>query len=195
MARQFLLIDGYNLMHAAGLARRRYGPGDLERCRNRLISFLRANLAEHVLANTELVFDAFETPDQAPGRFEVDGMQIVFAAAGGDADAEIELRIRRHSAPKQLLIVSSDHRLQKAARRRRAGFVDSEVFFDHIEQREPSKGTSRTGSASAKPDRMPSDAETQAWLHEFGEIPEAEQLRPAADDDVYADLNGIEPLD
>ena len=27
-----LVIDGYNLMHAAGLARATYGPGDLERC-------------------------------------------------------------------------------------------------------------------------------------------------------------------
>ena len=30
------LIDGYNLLHAAGLAREKYGPGDLERALARL---------------------------------------------------------------------------------------------------------------------------------------------------------------
>ena len=33
MLRRYLIIDGYNLMHARGLARRTYGPGQLERCR------------------------------------------------------------------------------------------------------------------------------------------------------------------
>ncbi len=32
-----LLIDGYNLLHAAGLGRARYGPGDLQRARQALL--------------------------------------------------------------------------------------------------------------------------------------------------------------
>ena len=31
------LFDGYNLLHAAGLARANYGPGDLERARTALL--------------------------------------------------------------------------------------------------------------------------------------------------------------
>ena len=41
-----LLIDGYNLLHAAGLARRRYGRDGLERSRNRLLDLLAGLLTD-----------------------------------------------------------------------------------------------------------------------------------------------------
>ena len=58
MATPFRIIDGYNLMHAAGMARRRYGPGDLERYRNRFIRLVAARLTEEERARTTIVFDA-----------------------------------------------------------------------------------------------------------------------------------------
>ena len=68
-----LLIDGYNLMHAAGFARVRYGPGDLERCRLRLLN---------LVAGLEL-------PDA--GRVLVDDTDL----AALDDDARTLLRRRR----------------------------------------------------------------------------------------------------
>ena len=132
MARPFLIIDGYNLMHAAGLARRRYGPGDLERCRNRLITGLASRLSPAAAARTKIVFDAFTAESDLKRHQAAHGLNIVFAPSGTDADSEIERRIAAHPAPRQLLIVSSDHRLHKAAKKRRARSIDSEEFWNSL---------------------------------------------------------------
>ena len=53
-----LLIDGYNLIHAAGLVGQGRGPGGLERSRLALLNFLAQSLAAADLARTTVVFDA-----------------------------------------------------------------------------------------------------------------------------------------
>jgi len=140
MARVYLIIDGYNLMHAAGLGRRRFGPGDLERGRVRLLTLLCQRLESSTAADTTIVFDApnrtehenrsdaTEPPLNQPG-----GLSVRYSAAGRDADAEIERLLSTHSSPSQVLVVSSDHRLHKAAGGRRAKCVDSEKFLDLLE--------------------------------------------------------------
>src|SRR5690349_20885382 len=45
MSAGILLIDGYNLLHAAGMAQHDYGPGDLLRCRTRLLKWLLEKLS------------------------------------------------------------------------------------------------------------------------------------------------------
>jgi len=117
MADPYLLIDGYNLMHAAGMARLRYGPGDLERCRKRFLKYLQGRLTSRELPRTSVVFDAGDAPTDMPRRTTLDGMQVFFAKPGGDADSLIEELIAAHSAPRQVRLISSDHRLQKAAPR------------------------------------------------------------------------------
>ena len=58
MAAPFLIVDGYNLLHAAGLARMLYGPGDLERARQRLLSLLAERLRSDERRRCRIVFDA-----------------------------------------------------------------------------------------------------------------------------------------
>ena len=186
MAEPFFLIDGYNLMHAAGMARARYGPGMLEKCRNRFITFLRNHLTDTERPRTTVIFDAKDAPPDVRRRWEVDGVSIVFAEPGGDADSLIEECLLSHSAPKLVKLVSSDHRLQKAARRRRARFVDSEVFHTQLERRGPHPEASRAAydrriASDPKRTGKSSDEETAAWLEVFGEIPEAAELQDEVD--------------
>ena len=134
MIRDFI-IDGYNLMHAAGFARPTYGPGGLERSRNRLLARLKELMTEEERQRTTVVFDAKNAPlggADVEVRHEI---YIVFAQDTDEADDMIEHLITRHSAPKQLLIVSSDHRLHKAARRRKSKACDSDRFLDRLEDR------------------------------------------------------------
>lgn len=184
MGVSFLIVDGYNLMHAVGLARARYGPGQLQKQRERLLAFL----AEHVSAiqrlRTTVVFDARDAPPGLARHAVHAEMEIVFARPGDEADPLIEELIAAHSAPKQVLLVSSDHRLQKAARRRRARFIDSEAFAEKLERaaaardhpvvREPENPAEKTGGGLAAED-------VAAWLEEFGPLPEAEGLSPSVD--------------
>jgi len=128
----YLIIDGYNLMHAAGIARSKYGPGDLERCRTQLRLHLQGLLASSVLLRTTVVYDAFESISDDFRHFNEGGLKIIFAPKGTDADTEIELLLQTHNSPRQVLIVSSDHRLHNAAKRRKARCIDSEEFLEEI---------------------------------------------------------------
>jgi hypothetical protein len=181
MAVGFLLIDGYNLMHALSMARVRYGPGDLERCRHQLLGFLVRHLSAIQRERTTVVFDAGNAPADAPRHAERDGIRILYPAPGGDADTLIEELIDSHSAPRQLRIVSGDHRLQRAASRRRAGFVDSDVFVDELTRRGPvadeTTASPRQGqSQHPKFSGKSSQEETESWLEIFGDIPGAAEL-------------------
>jgi hypothetical protein len=76
-----------------------------------------------------------------------------------------------------LLVVSSDHRLHKAARRRKARVRDSDKFLDACEAAE------RRASQADEPPEERSSAklspeEVAAWVREFGNVDLAE-LRSA----------------
>jgi predicted RNA-binding protein with PIN domain len=175
-----LLIDGYNLMHAAGLARASYGPGDLERCRLRLLSLLAGFLGEEGCRRTTVVFDAKSSPPDGTRQDMFKGILIEYSPTGQEADDVIESLIRRHSAPKQLLVVSSDHRLHKAARRRRAHARDSDQFLEDCERRARKHAPS---PPVVKPGDELSPAAIEAWLVAFGDVdPEAIRAELAASD-------------
>ncbi|MCP4785585.1 MAG: NYN domain-containing protein [Fuerstiella sp.] len=167
MAAHYLIIDGYNLMHAAGIARRRYGPGDLERCRNQLNRLLTELLGRNALSRTSVVYDAFDSTSDANRSQNHAGLHVLFAPKGTDADTEIEQLLKQHSSPKQVLVVSSDHRLHKAARRRKASCVDSEDFLAGIQTsadtdvRQPQRPQLENTSHLAVEEQL------QSWADEF----------------------------
>ena len=177
MTQPFVIIDGYNLMHAVGLARQQYGPGDLEVCRNRLLQQLSARLNSSASGRTTVVFDAFGSNDNANRLQEREGITIIYAPAGTDADSELERMIAGHSTPKRLLVVSSDHRLHKAAQRRKAKAIDSDVFWDSLDPessllRDPGK-------------RIPPQKATEFWLEEFANIEDETGVARPSNDGVF----------
>ncbi|MEP3482136.1 MAG: NYN domain-containing protein [Fuerstiella sp.] len=132
----YLIIDGYNLMHSMGIAKQKYADGELERCRNRMQRELANVLDETVLNMTTVVYDAFESASNDRRSFRANGMKIRFAPMGQCADSEIEELLKTHSVPKRILVVSSDHRLHKAANARKASVVDSEDFWSSLDDDE-----------------------------------------------------------
>ncbi len=171
MPKSFLIIDGYNLMHAWGLARQRYGPGDLERLRERFLNQLAGRLTAEERPRTTIVFDAGdEAPSDALSQYDHQHMHVVYAQKEADADTRIEHMIAAHSAPRQIRVVSSDRRLQIAARRRRGRFVRSEEFVKELEERESKQAPPPSSRDwKAKFSGEITDAETAEWLEIFGE--------------------------
>ena len=88
MAALFLIIDGYNLMHAAGLARATYGPGDLARKRLELLVKLARRLTIEERKRCTVVFDAIDAPPNLPGRFVHQEIVILFAEPNTTLPAE-----------------------------------------------------------------------------------------------------------
>jgi predicted RNA-binding protein with PIN domain len=128
-----VLIDGYNLLHAAGLAKSRYARGELQRRRLTLLQLLGRLLDPEVQSRTTVVFDSHRAPPDDPSSVVTSSVRVRFSKAPLEADDLIEQLLREHSSPAQVLVVSSDHRLHKAARRRGATAIDSDVFLDQLE--------------------------------------------------------------
>lgn len=161
-----LLIDGYNLLHASGIIARGRGPGGLERSRLALLNFVAESLPAETLARTTVVFDAAHAPPGMPRTLVHRGVCVRFAANHDDADSLIEELIRADSAPRQLLVVSSDHRLHRAAHRRRAEAIDSDRWFAETVRRRrelrrsPAPGDSKPAAA---------EDEVGYWLAQFAD--------------------------
>jgi predicted RNA-binding protein with PIN domain len=174
------LIDGYNLIHAVGVGGRIAGRGGLERARAALISALAELLPGEEAARTVVVFDAERPPPGLPRTLVAQGITVHFAADHEDADALLEELIARHSAPRSLTVVSSDHRLQRAARRRKARAVDSEAWYDEQLRKRQERGRVLVTPAK-RPEEPPAD-ETEYWLRQFGATTGDDAIDDAIDD-------------
>src|SRR5262249_55554145 len=118
--RMRLLIDGYNLLHVMGLMRPRLGPEGLLKARRALIGRLARALSANAHEVT-VVFDASAAPPDVPREESQRGVHIYYAQRKGEeADDVIERLLQEDSAPKSLTMVSNDHRLIRAAKRRGA---------------------------------------------------------------------------
>ncbi|MEY2727385.1 MAG: hypothetical protein RLZZ458_3252 [Planctomycetota bacterium] len=179
MAQLYLLIDGYNLLFAAGCRSNRDGPGSLQEGRLRLIRDLHSRLDPEIADNTCVVFDGAGNSSAQPEESSLIAarFQIRFSSAGTDADTEIESLLARHSSPRQVLVVSSDHRLHRAAARRGACCMDSEHFLDLLDShsasalkaaaaKRPSAKPPRQPKSSGKPPIHPDLLEQLADVHE-----------------------------
>lgn len=124
-----LLVDAYNVLHHP-LAHREL-PGDAGP----------AELAALIAAGRHRRRGAVLVCDGVPRgmgpmarrcaelRFQVEQAEVIYAGPGRDADTLIERLIEAESAPRRMSVVSSDRRLQRAARRRRARVIPSGDFL------------------------------------------------------------------
>ena len=126
-----LLIDGYNLLHASGVFPAA-GPPTLERARIALLDHLVGLLGPKQVPRTTVVFDAVQAPPGLPRELTHNGLAVRFARRGGTADELLEDLIATEADPRNLLVVSSDHRVQRAARQGGAEFADSEAWHAEL---------------------------------------------------------------
>ena len=185
-----ILIDGYNFLHGAGIVADAPGPYSLEKSRRALIGFLTRVLTEDERRQTVVVFDAKEAPPNLPRRQKIGGVQVLFADRREDADTTIRRLVEQHHAPKNLVVVSSDHQVQRAARRRRAEYIDSDDWFRQQIRRQ--KGVEE--AADEKPATPLDPRELRDWLEKFGETlpPDSgppDQRTPTELADADADWN------
>jgi len=170
------LIDGYNLLHAMGVLHGRVGPGGLHKARLALLGLVHGALGADA-ANVTVVFDARHPPHGVAPVQNVHGICVVFATQAAEADDVIEETLRHAGAPKALTVVSDDHRLQNAARRRQAQILDCGAFLDLLQRRRrPHPGTPAAPTPGEQRETR-SDAETEAWLKEFGDLQNDPQFK------------------
>jgi len=164
-----LLIDGYNLLHASGILPSSVGPGTLERARRALLNYLVSKLSPEEIAGTTVVFDAQSAPPGLPKSLDHRGLLVLFADKDQEADDLIEELIRSDSAPRRLTVVSSDHRIQRAAHRRRAQAIDSDQWCREFARRVDQPSNQQLELTVEKPMLPLSQKEVEDWLILFGD--------------------------
>lgn len=153
------IIDGHNLLHAICKT-----VGDTEAISE--VGLCRAvrRFLELTGEKGEIIFDGTGPQDKA-GFDNIVNLEVSFAGLGSDTDTVIEDKIKASTAPKRLTIVSSDRRLRKAARARKAASVKSEMFWANLLRQLSRKATVEEPAAKRQ---GISESETKQWLAFFG---------------------------
>ncbi len=170
------IIDGYNLLYAIGALQGRAGPAGLEKARQRLLGLLAGSFGAEA-GGVTVVFDAAGAPPRAVASQEYRGVLVRFAVHEAEADDLIEELIRHSSAPRSLTLVSDDHRLQRAARRRDCRVQGCEEFMVWL-GRYRRERTRPAAEAPEKRDGL-TEQETVSWVREFADL---------ADDPAFKEL-------
>ncbi len=152
------IIDGHNLLHSVDKDDGSESISDVQLCRI-IGSYLKLTGQ-----NGKIIFDGTGPPDKS-GFDSIGNLEVFFAGSGTDADTVIEDKIIANSAPKRLKIVSSDRRLRKAARARKATSIKSEVFWNNMQKQLSRKKMAKEPAAKR---RGLSESETTQWLEIFG---------------------------
>jgi uncharacterized protein len=162
-----LLIDGYNLLNVTSIFGEA-GPGTaLHRTRLAFLNFLAASFTKRERMGTTIVFDAAGAPPGLPPSIKHEDMTIHFARRHSNADEMIEEMLEDWKSPRSLVVVSSDHRVQRAARHHGAASVDSEIWYAELLVTRRKRAAK--DDAVAKPSGSPPPDELAYWLKEFGE--------------------------
>jgi predicted RNA-binding protein with PIN domain len=163
-----LLIDGYNLLHVTDIFGSAVGAETaLHASRHALLDYLASALDAKARAATTIVFDAAGAPPGLPQTLSHEGITVRFARRHSDADEMIEDLIEAHPAPRSLVVVSSDHRVQRAARRRGATYVDSDRWFEDL--RTVRRNLEKAADAIAKPTAEMTPEQVDYWVKKFAE--------------------------
>lgn len=179
-----LIIDGYNFLHAANIVAEGPGKYTLEKSRDSLLRFVASVVPKKDRSTTTVVFDGKDAPPGLDRVAGFAGMTVMFSEPRTEADDLIEELILASSAPRRLLVVSSDHRIQRAAARRQARSIDSEEWYW---QQRPSPDamdaiSRRESSEDAAGPKTLSKEEVTAWLEEFGAV-EVDEIERQLDED------------
>ena len=141
------LIDGYNLMYAAGLLGKRFGPDGFRKVRTRFLNDLAGDARRGRGAPDDRRLRCQRRPrGTSPASRRTRESRSIFAVDDDRADERIDELIAAHSVPKTLTVVSSDHRI-------RAGGDPAQGQVD-LRRRVPRPARTAQGARDAALDRL-----------------------------------------
>lgn len=158
-----VIIDAYNVLHRTGvLPPSLAGPDLKELCG--LIARSR-----YASRSPLLVCDGGPPGDPDPAsdrsfRVSFQGVEVLYAGKGIEADDAIERLVLAHSAPKRLTVVSSDRRVQRVGKRKRARVLDADVFLGQL----AADAGKRQAKLPPYPKTPLAHDEVDGWMREFG---------------------------
>jgi predicted RNA-binding protein with PIN domain len=150
-----LIIDGNNLLHAAmppSLA----GLDERGLCRLLARGPWQGQRMVVVLDGAPSPLGQIESPEPE--------VELIWSGPRRSADDVIIDLVHRDSAPRRIVVVSSDHALQRQVKRRRVRVMEAAEFISVL-----ARGSAELPGSpgTARPQTL-SDDEVDRWLREFG---------------------------
>jgi predicted RNA-binding protein with PIN domain len=158
-----LLIDTMNVLHVTGVL-----PPDLAGLDGADLARM-IRLSRYRDQHVTLVCDGRPQPTKvdAPADNHKQ-IAILFSGSGRTADEVIERMIKRSTSPRRLTVVSSDHAVLRAARRRRCPVLSSEAFLKQLVTDVQAGHRTKRASAARRPAASSMTAEQVArWERLF----------------------------
>ena len=159
------LFDGYNVYHAACKLSEEWAHITPDTLCNSIATDMQS-----VNAHGVVVFDGRRTLQSQPQIKPPGYVRLVYSGPGVSADGVIEKMIQDSTAPRRLTVVSSDRRIRRAARRRRAISLTAGEYLEAMLKR---------ANRPPPPPREPSEkrrgvpeGELDQWLELFGMDPD-----------------------
>lgn len=137
-----LVIDTYNVLHTVGILPPELAGLDIDGL-SRLVSVSRYRAEKTTLVCDGLPLEAKPNP-QPP-------ITVRFAGRDRTADDLIGQIVRASSAPRRLIVISSDHAVQRTARKRRCRIFTSQEFLQQLADDAVAAGTLSRNIAADKP--------------------------------------------
>jgi len=106
-----------------------------------------------------------------PVRSPVDDVDLVYSGRDRTADDVIKAMIDDESAPRRLVVVSSDRQIQKAARRRRCRVLGSVEFIHRLARFDGGKNRAAPSTTEGNITAPLDEREVSHWLKQFGVDP------------------------
>lgn len=169
-----VLIDGNNLQHAAFEAQPDLLVGRVMMCQ------LLGGWAKRSGQRITVVFDGPSPEGDLLRQFGDSFVTVRFSGSGVSADSVIAELIEAESAPRRLVVVSTDRQVAKAARRRKAHAERSDDFWTRV-QRDLAREASKPLEPPEKRRGLTNTEATSEWLRKLGF-----DDNPADDDDPLA---------
>jgi len=152
-----IIIDGYNLLRWVQNIEEYQSLDEAALCR------IVSEYLVRVRTYAQVIFDGLGPRDKSE-LGGIDNLEVFFSGEHLEADDIIEEKIAEYSAPKNMVVVSTDRRIRAAATKRKSISVTSDLFWlSMIEQLDKKKPTPMP---KEKRHGLTED-ETDAWLDEF----------------------------
>jgi len=166
-----LLVDGYNLLFGQGWAQpKERNHLALQRGREMLVSQLAARTTPEQRPSIWIVFDSLDAPAHLPSSMRLRDMEVLFSREWASADELLQQILVTHSTPKSVVVISSDHSVQRKAVARGATPFDHDQWIEAIEAVFGSSDPTdpRSDSQEQVKDRAVDAKEREEWLKRFG---------------------------
>jgi predicted RNA-binding protein with PIN domain len=161
-----VLIDGYNLLRAVqNFLDHPDTITDVQLC------LVLGEYLPRVKKKGKIIFDGTGPRDKTAFK-NIKNLEVLFSGSNYEADDIIEKLVLENTAPKRLVVVSSDRRIKAAAKKRKATAISSIDFWEGVikqlekKRRKPEPREKFSGI---------SKFETELWLKEFGLLKDADR--------------------